>query len=146
MQSNEPVGEKLGATRGAMKSDALRAALEANDLPAVEELFAENVTFRSPAVYTPYQGREQVKAVLGAAAEVFKGFRYLEQIETGDVAMLMFEARVGDRQLQGVDILKFGGDGRIAEMTVMVRPMSGMHALAERMGRRLDAAGAAAST
>ena len=47
----------------------------------------------------------------------------------------MFEARVGDRELQGVDILKFDDDGRIAELTVMVRPMSGMHALAEAMQR-----------
>ena len=52
----------------------------------------------------------------------------------------MFEARVGDRDVQGVDILRFGDDGRVVEMTVMVRPMSGMHALAERMQQMLEAA------
>ena len=55
----------------------------------------------------------------------------------------MFEARVGDKSVQGVDILKFGADDRIAEMTVMVRPMSGVHALAEAMQKMLEAAGAA---
>ena len=74
--------------------------------------------------------------------QVFEDFRYLEQVETGDAAVLMFEARVGDKQLQGVDILKFNDDGRIGEMTVMVRPMSGMHALAEAMQKMLEAAGA----
>ena len=73
---------------------------------------------------------------------MFEDFRYLEQVETGDVAVLVFEARVGDKQLQGVDILKFGEDDRIAEMTVMVRPMSGMNALAEQMRRMLEEAGA----
>jgi hypothetical protein len=53
----------------------------------------------------------------------------------------MFEARVGDRRLQGVDILRFDDDGRIAELTVMVRPMSGMNALAERMRQLLEVAG-----
>jgi hypothetical protein len=54
----------------------------------------------------------------------------------------MFEASVGDRRLQGVDILRFGSDGLIAELTVMVRPMSGMNALAQAMQKQLQGAGA----
>ena len=57
--------------------------------------------------------------------------------------MLIFEARVGDRELQGVDILRFDDDGGISELTVMVRPMSGLNALAEAMQRRLSSAEAA---
>ena len=125
-----------------MRSDAFRAAAEAKDFVAAEDLFAEDVTFRSPVVYKPYEGRDQIKLLLGAVVQVFEDFRYLEQVETGDAAVLMFEARVGDKQLQGVDILKFNDDGRIGEMTVMVRPMSGMHALAEAMQKMLEAAGA----
>ncbi len=125
-----------------MKSDAFKAAAEAKDFDRAESLFAEDVTFRSPVVFKPYEGREQIKLLLGAVVQVFEDFRYLEQVETGDVAVLMFEARVGDKQLQGVDILRFAGD-EIVEMTVMVRPMSGVNALAERMRQMLEAAGAA---
>jgi hypothetical protein len=100
------------------------------------------VTFRSPVVFKPYEGRDAIKLLLGAVVQVFEDFRYLEQVETGNVAVLMFEARVGDKTLQGVDILKFGADDRIAEMTVMVRPMSGVHALAEAMQKMLETAGA----
>ena len=116
-----------------MRSDAFRAAVEAKELSAIEDLFAEDASFRSPVVFKPYEGREQIAVVLGAALRVFEDFRYVEQVETGDTAVLMFEARVGDKQLQGVDILRFADDDRIAELIVMVRPMSGMHALAERM-------------
>jgi hypothetical protein len=126
-----------------MRSDAFRAAAEAKDFGAADELFAEDVTFRSPVVYKPYEGRDAIKVLLGAVVLVFQDFRYLEHVETGDVAVLMFEAGVGDKQVQGVDILKFGADDRITEMTVMVRPMSGMHALAEEMRKMLEAAGAA---
>ena len=125
-----------------MKSDAFKAAAEAKDFDRAESLFAEDATFRSPVVFKPYEGREQIKLLLGAVVQVFEDFRYLEQVETGDVAVLMFEARVGDKQLQGVDILRFAGD-EIVEMTVMVRPMSGVNALAERMRQMLEAAGAA---
>ena len=125
-----------------MRSDGFRAAAEAKDFNAADELFAEDVTFRSPAVFKPYEGRDAIKLILGAVVQVFEDFRYLEHVETGDAAVLMFEARVGDRQLQGVDILKFGADDRITELTVMVRPMSGLQALAEAMQRKLQPAGA----
>ena len=122
-----------------MLSDAFRAAAEAKDFLAADELFAPDVTFRSPVVFKPYHGVEQVRMLLGAVVQVFEDFRYVAHVETGDVAVLQFEARVGDRELQGVDILRFGDGGRIAELTVMIRPMSGMHALAEAMQRMLTA-------
>jgi SnoaL-like domain len=126
-----------------VRSDAFRAAVESKQLSAIDSLFAEDARFRSPVVFKPYEGREQIAVILGAALRAFEDFRYLAQTETGNVAVLMFEARVGDRQLQGVDILRFGEDGRVVELTVMVRPMSGMHALAARMQEMLEAAGAA---
>jgi ketosteroid isomerase-like protein len=123
-----------------MKSDAFRSAAEAKDFGAAESLFAEDVSFRSPVVYKPYEGRDAIKVLLSAVARVFQDFRYVDQVETGDTAVLVFEARAGDRELQGVDILRFDGEDRIREMIVMVRPMSGVHALAEEMQRQLDAA------
>lgn len=125
-----------------MRSDAFRAAAEGKDFSAVDELFTEDVAFRSPVVFKPYEGRDALRMVLGAVVQVFEDFRYAEQVEDGDVAFLWFHARVGDRELDGVDILRFADDGRIRELTVMVRPMSGMHALGEAMRASLEAAGA----
>jgi hypothetical protein len=126
-----------------MRSDAFRRAAEAKDFAAAPDLFADDVTFRSPVVFKPYEGRDALLVLLGAVVQVFEDFRYVEQVETGDTAVLMFEATVGGREVQGVDILRFDPDDRIREMVVMVRPMSGMHALAERMRAMLEAAGAA---
>jgi hypothetical protein len=123
-----------------MKSDRFRAAAESKDFSAVEELFSEDVTFRSPVVFKPYEGREALGMLLGAVAQVFEDFRYVDHVETGDAAVLVFEAKVGDRQLNGVDILHFADDEKIDDMMVMVRPMSGMHALAEAMQEKLAAA------
>lgn len=121
-----------------MKSDAFRAAAEAKDLSAIDELFAEDVSFRSPVVFKPYEGREAVAMLLGAVLQVFEDFRYTDQTETGDTATLAFSARAGDRELDGIDLLRFDGEGRIREMAVYVRPMSGVNALAEAMRRKLD--------
>jgi len=126
-----------------MRSDAFRRAAEAKDFSQVAELFTEDVTFNSPVVFKPYEGREALGMILGAVVQVFEDFRYVEQVETGDTAVLMFEARAGERELQGVDILRFGEGDLIRELIVMVRPMSGMHALADEMKKMLEAAGAA---
>jgi hypothetical protein len=125
-----------------MQSDAFRAAAEAKDFSAVDELFTEDVTFRSPVVFNPYEGRDALRVILSAVVQVFEGFRYTDQIEDGDLATLLFTASVGERELDGIDILRFADDGRIRELMVMVRPMSGVHALAEAMRERLEAAGA----
>ncbi len=125
-----------------MKSDAFRAKAEAKDFSAIDEIASEDVIFRSPLVYKPYEGREALKMLLGHVVQVFEDFRYVEQVETGDTAALMFEARVGDKELQGVDILRFDDSGKVRELIVMVRPGSGVAALGEAMGTRLAAAGA----
>jgi hypothetical protein len=127
-----------------MRSDAFRRAAEAKDFSAADDLFVEGATFNSPVVFKPYEGREQIKVILAAVVQVLEDFRYEEQVETGDAAVLVFAARVGDREVQGVDILKFDDDDRIVELTVMVRPMSAMHALAERMKQMLEAAAGSA--
>jgi SnoaL-like domain len=126
-----------------MKSDRFRAAAESKDFTVIDELFTEDVVFRSPVVFKPYEGREAVAIILGAVVQVFEDFRYTDQLETGDAAALAFSARVGDRELDGIDFLHFDEDGRVDRMAVYVRPMSGVQALAEAMQRKLAEAGAA---
>jgi hypothetical protein len=121
-----------------MKSDRFRAAAESKDFSALDELFTEGVVFRSPVVYKPYEGREAVAMLLGAVVQVFEGFRYTDQVETGDSAALAFSARVGERELDGIDFLHFSEDGRVDRMAVYVRPMSGVNALAEAMQKKLE--------
>jgi len=123
-----------------MKSDRFRAAAEGKDFSAMDDLFAEDVVFRSPVVFKPYEGREAIAMLLGAVVQVFEDFRYTDQVETGDSAALAFSARVGERQLDGIDFLSFDGEGRINRMSVFVRPMSGVHALAEAMQKKLEEA------
>jgi hypothetical protein len=125
-----------------MRSDAFRAAVEAEDPEAVTDALADDVVFRSPVVFKPYEGKPLVAAILTQGAmRVFEDFRYIDQLEDGDTSMLVFEARVGDRRLNGLDLLRFDGDGKVRELMVMVRPMSGLNALAEAMAQRFEEAG-----
>ncbi|MEV6114582.1 nuclear transport factor 2 family protein [Streptomyces sp. NPDC052109] len=120
---------------------AFRAAVEAGDIDAVEALLAEDVVFTSPVVFKPYPGKAITAAILRAVSQVFEDFRYVREIGhagASDTA-LVFTARVGERELTGCDFLHVNADGLIDELMVMVRPLSGAHALAEAMGARFDA-------
>jgi hypothetical protein len=118
-----------------------RAAIEANDLDAAVALLREDVVFRSPVVFTPYEGREAMRQILAAVIDVFEDFRYIREIGADGAPdhALVFEARVGDKQVQGCDFIHVDADGAIDEFTVMVRPMQAMLALAEAMKARLAA-------
>jgi hypothetical protein len=124
-------------------SDAFRSAIESWDRDALAAALAEDVVFRSPVVFKPYEGRDATLFVLDAVSRVFEDFSYIDVLEGESSAALVFRARVGDRELEGLDHLAFDADGRVTELRVMVRPMSGMHALAEAMRAQLEAAGAA---
>ena len=116
-----------------------RSAIEARDLDAAVALLHEDVVFRSPVVFTPYEGRDALRQILAAVMDVFEDFRYVREI--GAVGArdhsLVFEARVGDKQLEGCDFIQLDEAGAITELTVMVRPLQAMLALAEVMKTRL---------
>ncbi len=115
-------------------------AIEADDEAAALATLAEDVVFRSPAVYKPYQGKEQVEQLLRLVATVFENFRYTNEWRDGRTTILFFEANVGDRELQGVDILEENEAGEIAAFTVMIRPLSGLQAVAAAISVRLGLA------
>jgi hypothetical protein len=108
-----------------------RSAIEARDVEAAVALMREDVVFRSPAVF-----------ILEAVVEVFQDFRYTREIGAADASdhALVFEARVGDKQLEGCDFLRHDEDGVISELTVMIRPLSAALALAEAMKAQLSSA------
>jgi len=127
-----------------VRGDAFKAAVEARDEAALAAALSADVTFRSPAVFRPYVGRDLVMVVLSAAATVFEGLRYERRFEAEDGEALKFSARIGDRELDGVDLLRFDAVGLVTELTVMVRPLSGLNALVAAMGRELERRGVTA--
>ena len=118
-----------------------RRAIEARDLEAAVALLHEDVVFKSPVVFKPYQGREALRLILGAVLKVFEDFRYVREIGADDARdhALVFEARVGDKLLEGCDFIRLDDDGLISELTVMVRPLAATLALADAMKAQLAA-------
>jgi ketosteroid isomerase-like protein len=115
-----------------------RSAVENGDRDAMVAALAPDVVLNSPVKHRPFEGREAVAALFGALVETFEDFHYTDEFDDADgCKALVFRARVGDRELEGIDILRFDDEGRIANLTVMVRPLTGAIALAEEVGRKM---------
>jgi hypothetical protein len=120
---------------------AFRAAVESWDLDAIAELLAPDVVFHSPATFHPFVGRETVSRLLALVSETFEDFRYTDELETDGAHALIFRAGIGGREIEGIDLLRFDGNGLIADFTVMLRPISGLLPFAQAMGEKVAQAG-----
>ena len=116
---------------------AFRAAVEARDLSAVEELLADDVVFRSPVAHQPYSGKALTAAILREVIEVFEGFHYVRELHSDtDGDAFVFACTVDGLELTGCDFLTYDAAGLISEFMVMVRPLKAAQALAARMAER----------
>ena len=112
------------------------ASRDLSDLPSIVH---PDAVFRSPMANTPYASAPALQLALSTVIQVFEDFTYHRQLATDDGLniVLEFSARVGDKQLKGIDLVRFNEQGQITEFEVMVRPLSGLQALGAEMGARL---------
>jgi hypothetical protein len=121
------------------------------DLPGgLDELLADDVVFYSPVVFTPQKGKATTSMYLNAAGMAFgasggssKGpsaakFRYTKEILAGHHAVLEFEAEVGGKYINGVDIITCDAAGKIVEFRVMIRPLQAVNMMHQQMMALLE--------
>jgi len=73
--------------------------------------------------------------------QVFENFTHHRQLASDDGlrVVLEFSAQVNGKHLKRIDIVPFDGDGdgKGVDFEVMLRPLSGLQALGDEMGKRL---------
>ncbi len=120
-----------------------RAAVESKDFNQVEATLAPDVRFRSPVVFRPYEGRDGVAALLRVVGDVLAPeLAYQWQVREGDREVLCFTSRVGDREVEGVDLLRYDERGQVSELVVMMRPASALAAVRDAVGAGLQSTSA----
>ena len=121
--------------------------LASGDVSILNELLADDVVFRSPVAFQPYSSKAVVYFILTNVIQVFENFKYHREFmsEDGHNVVLEFSANVDDKSLKGIDMIQFNEQGQIVDFEVMIRPKSGLEALALKMGQRMQAFQAGAS-
>ena len=113
--------------------------VKSHDRAVLWDLLHPDVVFESPVVHTPQRGREITFKYLSSAEKVLggPGFAYVGEWRSDHGAVLEFEREIDGIRINGVDIITFDADDRIAHFKVMVRPLKAINLLHALMGERL---------
>src|SRR5262245_3161631 len=118
-----------GATSA--RTSELLPAIAGGDREALDSLIADDVVFHSPV--QSYRGREQVLRLLVTIGGVIDDVQATRQLD----GVTFFTAGVEEHPVDGVLDEHAGEDGRIDELTLMLRPLAQRQAAMARMARAL---------
>jgi hypothetical protein len=119
---------------------AWHAVAKARDPALLNDLLADDVEFRSPAVFRPQKGKALTTLYLtGALVVLGPTLRYVSEWHDDHSAVLEFEADLDGTYVQGIDMLRWDAAGKLVSFTVMVRPLRGLEKLIELMAQQLTA-------
>jgi hypothetical protein len=114
----------------------LRVAFEARDHDALVQTLAPDVVLSSPIFEVPFSGVDEASDLFAVILEVLWPLTYLDEIP-GDPHVLHFTAQIKGKRLEGVDLLRFDGEGRVKEITVFFRPFPAVAAFLSPTGPKL---------
>lgn len=121
--------------------EQLGHALEAADAAAAVATMTEDVTLRVAVHDAPFEGAQAATQILGAVLDgTLRDVEVVDMIDGGNAAaVLMFTAKVAGYagRADGLLAARTDRNGQIGDLTVFLRPLAALQALAEEMGRRL---------
>jgi len=110
----------------------LLEAIDGEDRDALVELLVDDVVFHSPV--QTYRGREQILRLLLATGSIIENVEVTRRLE----GVTFFAATVEEHPVDGVLVEREVEEGRIAEITLMLRPLAQLQAAVARMARVLS--------
>jgi len=113
-------------------------ASRARDVDAAAAELSPDVVMLNPATDDPVVGKAAVADALRAVEAACDQFQHTHLLtDTSDdrasLYGLVFEARVGDAKLRGIDLIEINKQDRIARFEVAARPIAALMALGNRM-------------
>ncbi|ACB23649.1 nuclear transport factor 2 family protein [Methylobacterium radiotolerans] len=114
---------------------AFAAALAAKDRDAMLAQMTEAVVLNTPLAAEPVRGKAAIRPVVDALLAAVDAFEIREILEGPAHAAAFFGATAGPHRLDGMDYWRLDAAGRIAEMTVLWRPLPEAIAVRDRLAR-----------
>ena len=106
-------------------------AIRGSDSGTLVAMLAEDVVFHSPV--QTYRGRDQVVHLLTIIGTVLDAADVTREVD----GITFFSAYVEEHPVDGVLVQRDDEYGRIAEITLMLRPLAALQAVVARMARAL---------
>jgi hypothetical protein len=119
---SDPVGAFL---------DEWHRIVSQKDVAALETVLAEDISLGAPPYWGKLQGRQVVTHLLALIVHTIEGFTYHREWTEGNELALEFTGRVGDLDLQGIDLITLNEQSVIQNLDVLMRPVNAVVALRE---------------
>jgi ketosteroid isomerase-like protein len=121
-----------------MEPHPYRQAFATRDIDGLVALLADDVVFHSPVIPDPaFEGRRSVAALYAILFDAITDVEYTRELGDGEVHFLVANGRVLGKPAKSTTALELNADGKIREIWVMVRPLTGLVAIAEAIGSQL---------
>ena len=108
-----------------------RRIVAERDLVALRAVLAEGVSIGAPPYWQRFAGRDVVHHLLGLILHTIEGFTYHREWRHANELALEFTGRVGEVELQGIDLITLDDRLAIAKLDVLIRPLRAIEALQE---------------
>ena len=109
------------------------------DLDALPRFLAEDISLGAPPYFSRFEGRETVCHLLGLILHTIEGFTYHREWREGRELALEFHGRVGELDLQGIDLITLNDAHEIQSLDVLIRPVNAVEALQATTAPRMAA-------
>jgi hypothetical protein len=109
------------------------------DLDALRVVLAQDVSIGAPPYWQRIAGRDVVHHLLGIIIDTIEGFTYHREWQRGNELALEFTGRVGELELQGIDLITLDDWFAIGKLDVLMRPLDAILALREIVAPQMTA-------
>ncbi len=113
----------------------LRSAVDTHNVEALISLFSPTIIVRSPVTQQiRMEGFDQVSDLFRQVFPIIRNMVVYDTVSEGDRKHVIFwRGYVGSHYLEEANLMRFDDEGRIAEMTIFMRPLSGLLALSTQI-------------
>ncbi len=113
--------------------------VETKNIHLLDDILADDAKMHSPVIHTVQEGKAITKMYLTAAALTLANdsFKYVRQVYDQGFALLEFETELDGIAVNGVDMISWNSEEKITDFKVMIRPLKGINAVHQMMGKAL---------
>jgi hypothetical protein len=112
-------------------------ALLAFDPAAIVASLSDDVTIRVAVHDEPLLGKGTAEFLFGVLTQELTPFELVDELVEGQKSVVLFETSLRAERASGLNVVRIGSDGLVAELTVFFRPLAALQLVSQVIGTHM---------
>jgi hypothetical protein len=117
---------------------AYSRALAEFDMSAIVASLSDDITIRVAVHDQPLRGKDTATFLFGVLTHELAPFELVEEVLEGDKSVVLFDTSLRGERAHGLNVVAYGPDGLVAELTVFFRPLAALQLIGEVIGSHME--------